>query len=164
MLFGGIIATELVKNVNKFNVWETIFDMGTITLRWIEQHLMMASDSNGHSIVIGRSPEPQFEWEGVKPSDLLLMAVASCSAYDVVEILTKQRQPLLDLKVTCAGDQDSAPPYIFTSIHVHYIARGDINPDKLEKAIHLSEDKYCSVIATLRPDVTITSDFEILDQ
>ena len=138
--------------------------MGTITVRWIEQHLMMASDSNGHSIVIGRSPEPQFEWEGVKPSDLLLMAVASCSAYDVVEILTKQREPLLDLKVTCAGDQDSAPPYIFTSIHIHYIARGDINPDKLEKAILLSEDKYCSVIATLRPGVTITSDYEILNQ
>jgi putative redox protein len=71
---------------------------------------------------------------------------------------------LLDLKVTCAGDQDSAPPYIFTSIHVHYIAHGDINPDKLEKAINLSEDKYCSVIATLRPGVTITSDYEILDQ
>ncbi|MGB7116935.1 MAG: OsmC family protein [Anaerolineales bacterium] len=138
--------------------------MGTITIRWIEQHLMMASDSNGHSIVIGRSPEPQFEWEGVKPSDLLLMAVASCSAYDVVEILTKQREPLLDLKVTCAGDQESAPPYIFTSIHVHYIARGDINPYKLEKAIHLSEDKYCSVIATLRPGVPITSDYEIFDQ
>ena len=138
--------------------------MGTITLRWIEQHLMMVSDSNGHSIVVGRSPEPQFEWEGVKPSDLLLMAVASCSAYDVVEILKKQREPLLDLKVTCAGDQDSAPPYIFTSIHVHYIAQGDINPDKLEKAINLSEDKYCSVIATLRPGVPITSDYEILDQ
>jgi putative redox protein len=138
--------------------------MGTITIRWIEQHLMMASDSNGHSIVIGRSPEPQFEWEGVKPSDLLLMAVASCSAYDVVEILTKQREPLLDLKVTCVGNQDSAPPYIFTRIHVHYIARGDINPDKMQKAINLSEDKYCSVIATLRPGVPITSDYEILDQ
>jgi len=138
--------------------------MGTITIRWIEQHLMMASDSNGHSIVIGRSPEPQFEWEGVKPSDLLLMAVASCSAYDVVEILTKQREPLLDLKVTCVGNQDSTPPYIFTSIHVHYIARGDINPDKMQKAINLSEDKYCSVIATLRPGVPITSDYEILDK
>ena len=138
--------------------------MGTITIRWIEQHLMMASDSNGHSIVIGRSPETQFEWEGVKPSDLLLMAVASCSTYDVVEILTKQREPLLDLKVTCVGNQDSAPPYIFTRIHVHYIARGDINPDKMQKAINLSEDKYCSVIATLRPGVPITSDYEILDQ
>ncbi|GAH69269.1 unnamed protein product, partial [marine sediment metagenome] len=60
--------------------------MANITLRWIEEKLMMASDSNGHSVVIGRSPEQQFEWEGVKPSDLLLMSVASCSAYDVVEI------------------------------------------------------------------------------
>jgi putative redox protein len=136
--------------------------MGTITLRWIEEKLMMASDSNGHSVVIGRSPEQQFEWEGVKPSDLLLMAVASCSAYDVVEILGKQREPLEDLKVFCTGDQNSAPPYLFTKIHIRFIVKGQVNPEKLERAIRLSEDKYCSVICTLRPGVPITSEFEII--
>jgi putative redox protein len=136
--------------------------MSTITLRWIEEKLMMASDSNGHSVVIGRSPEKKFEWEGVKPSDMLLMSVASCSAYDVVEILAKQREPLDDLKVICNGDQESEPPYIFTRIHIHYIVKGQVNPEKLKKAIKLSEDKYCSVINTLRPTVPITSEFEII--
>jgi putative redox protein len=136
--------------------------MGTVTIRWFEKTLMMGSDSNGHSIVIGRSPDPEHEWAGVKPSDLLLMAVASCSAYDVVEILAKQRQPLQDLKVICTGDQGSDPPYTFTRIHVHYELRGAIDPKKLEKAIRLSEDKYCSVIATLRPGVPVTSEFEII--
>ncbi|MFN2177719.1 MAG: OsmC family protein [Anaerolineales bacterium] len=136
--------------------------MSTITLRWIEEKLMMASDSNGHSVVIGRSPEKKFEWEGVKPSDMLLMSVASCSAYDVVEILAKQREPLEDLKVICNGDQESEPPYIFTRIHIHYIVKGQVNPEKLKKAIKLSEDKYCSVINTLRPTVPITSEFEII--
>jgi putative redox protein len=136
--------------------------MGAITLRWIEKTLMMASDSNGHSVVIGRSPDPGFEWAGVKPSDLLLMAVASCATYDIVEILTKQRESLLDFKVICTGDQDPEPPYTFTHIHIHYIAVGALSLDRLERAIRLSEDKYCSVICSLRPGVAISSDFEIL--
>lgn len=136
--------------------------MGSITLRWVEDKMMVASDTNGHSIVVGRSPDPQHQWVGVKPSDLLLMAVASCSAYDVVEILTKQREPLADLKVICEGDQMSDPPYTFTRIHLHYLVRGAVNPDRLERAIRLSEDKYCSVISTLRPGVPVSSDFEII--
>jgi putative redox protein len=138
--------------------------MGTITLRWVEDHLMLASDSNGHSIVIGRSPDEQFVWAGVKPSDLLLMSVAACSTYDVVEILTKQREPIKDLKVFCTGEQQSDPPYTFTSIHIQYKVYGDVNSDKLERAIKLSEDKYCSVISTLRPGVPVTSDFEIISE
>ncbi len=137
--------------------------MGTITLRMVEKHLMVASDSNGHSIVIGKSPDPEFVWNGVKPSDLLLFSAAACSAYDVVEILGKQKQPLQDLKITCRGDQMSEPPYRFTHIHLHYVAYGDIDPEKLEKAIRLSEEKYCSVMATLRFGVELTSDFEILE-
>jgi len=136
--------------------------MGAITLRWVEDKMMVISDTNGHSIVVGRSPDPQHQWIGVKPSDLLLMAVASCSSYDIVEILTKQREPLQDLKVLCTGDQLTDPPYTFTCIHLHYQVTGAINPEKLKRAIRLSEDKYCSVISTLRPGVPITSDFEIL--
>jgi putative redox protein len=135
--------------------------MGAITLRWVEDKMMVASDTNGHSIVIGRSPDPQHQWVGVKPSDLLLMAVASCSAYDVVEILTKQREPLQELKVICSGDQMNDPPYTFTRIHLCYQVVGAVNPERLERAIRLSEDKYCSVISTLRPGVPITSEFEI---
>lgn len=137
--------------------------MSTIILRWVEGNLMTASDSHGHSIVVGRSPEEPSQWLGVKPSDLLLMAVAACSTWDVIEILSKQREPLQDLKVFCNGEQKSEPPYTFTCIHLHYVARGAISRDKLEKAIRLSEDKYCSVISTLRPGVPVTSDFKILN-
>jgi putative redox protein len=135
--------------------------MGAITLRWVEDKMMVASDTNGHSIVIGRSPDPQHQWVGVKPSDLLLMAVASCSAYDVVEILAKQREPLRDLKVICSGDQLGEPPHTFTHIHLSYLVSGAVNSEKLERAIHLSEDKYCSVICTLRPGVPITHEYQI---
>jgi putative redox protein len=135
--------------------------MGTVMLRWIESKLMVGSDSNGHSVVIGRSPDDQDVWNGIKPSDLLLLAAASCSAYDVVEILTKQREPLQDLKVSCRGDQQSEPPYTFTQIHLHYVINGKVDPVKLERAIDLAENKYCSVMSTLRPGVPISSDYEI---
>jgi putative redox protein len=137
--------------------------MGTVTLRWVESKLMVGSDSNGHSVVIGRSPEDHDIWNGIKPSDLLLLAAASCSAYDVVEILTKQREPLMDMKVTCSGEQQPDPPYTFTQIHIHYEIKGDVNRAKLERAIDLSENKYCSVVSTLRPGVPITSDYEIVE-
>ncbi len=137
--------------------------MGTISLRWVEKHMMVVTDSNGHSIVVGRSPDPRFNWCGVKPSDLLMMSAASCSAYDVVEILTKQREPLIDLKVDCSGEQMPEAPYAFTKIHLHYMVHGKVNPEKLERAIRLSEDKYCSVIATLKPGVQISSDYEIVE-
>jgi len=135
--------------------------MGSVTLRWVEGKLMAGTDSNGHSIVIGRSPENPDEFIGMKPSDLLLLAAASCSAYDVIEILQKQREPMRALKVICVGEQMPEPPSKFTSIHLHYIVHGAVNPSRLQKAICLSEDKYCSVISTLRPGVPITSDFEI---
>ena len=136
--------------------------MGKITLRWIEGVMMVGSDSNGHSVVIGKSPDPDHVWSGIKPSDLLLLAVASCASHDLVEILTKQREPLEDLKVSCEGEQMPDPPYTFTRIHIHYLIKGRVNSEKLEKAIHLSEDKHCSVISTLRPGVPITSDYEII--
>lgn len=136
--------------------------MSSITLRWLEEHLMIGTDSNGHSIVIGRSPDPQFEWVGMKPSDLLLIAVASCSSYDIVKILEKQREPLRDFKVICSGDQLTNPPYSFTHIHIHYVAEGNINPERMAKAIRICEEKYCSVISTLKPAVDITSDYEII--
>ena len=136
--------------------------MGTVTLRWVEGLLMVGTDSTGHSIVIGRSPEDKDSFVGLKASDLLLLAAAACSVYDVVEILAKQREPLQDLKVFCTGDQLPDPPYTFTKIHLHYQVKGAVDEKKLARAIQLSEDKYCSVISTLRPSVPVSSDYEII--
>lgn len=137
--------------------------MTEITLRQVDGHMMAASDSHGHSIVIGRSPDDKHDWVGVKPSDLLLMAVASCATYDVVEILNKQREPYRDMVVTCEGDQMKDPPYAFTRIHLNFQLRGPVNPERLERAIQLSIEKYCSVISTIRPDTPVTSSFTILE-
>ncbi len=136
--------------------------MGTVAVKWIESQLMTGVDSFGHPLVIGSAKEKEPQWAGLKPSDLLLLAVASCSTYDVVMILAKQREPLEDLEVTCTGEQESDPPYQFTSIHLHYKAKGPVSPKKLERAIQLSEEKYCSVTNTLKSSVKITSDYEVV--
>jgi putative redox protein len=136
--------------------------MGTVTIKWIESTLMTGVDAAGHPLVIGWSRQREPEWAGLKPSDLLLLAAASCSTYDVVDILAKQREPLEGLEVTCTGEQLPEPPYAFTCIHLHYKARGAVNVNKLARAIQLSEEKYCSVINTLKPSVRISSDFEII--
>jgi putative redox protein len=136
--------------------------MGTITLRWVDRTLMVGTDSTGHSIVIGRSPENHDNFIGVKPSDLLLISVASCTAYDVLEILSKQREPLVDLKILCSGEQMNDPPYTFKKIHLQYQIKGNVDPVKLERAIKLSEEKYCSVISTLQQSVPVSSEYEIL--
>ncbi len=136
--------------------------MGTVILRWLEGKMMVGTDTHNHSVVVGRSPENQDEFVGMKPSDLLLIAAAACASYDVIEILTKQRVPMLDFKVLCSGDQLPDPPYTYTCIHLHYIVHGQVSGEKLKKAIQLSEDKYCSVISTLRLGVPVTSDFEII--
>lgn len=135
--------------------------MSQISLKWIESQLMVGADSFGHPLVIGSWPEQSPEWAGLKPSDLLLLSAASCSAYDVVSILKKQHEPVQGLEVTCSGVQQPDPPYAFTAIHLHYTALGPVNEQKLARAIQLSEEKYCSVVNTLRPTVAITSDYEI---
>jgi len=136
--------------------------MATVTIRWVEGTLMVGTDSNGHSIVIGRNPDDPKINIGVKASDLLLLSAAACSAYDVAEILAKQREPLQDLKLVCSGEQLSEPPYRFTKIHLHYRVVGDVAQDKVERAIRLSEEKYCSVLNTLRAGVELSSDYEII--
>jgi putative redox protein len=133
----------------------------TISLKWIESFLMTAVDSRGSPMVIGSSQEEGVRWNGVKPSDLLLLSAAACSTYDVTMILRKQREPLIGLDVRCTGEQEVEPPYKFVRIHLHYVFYGELNPDKVARAIALSEEKYCSVTNTLRAAVEITSDFAI---
>lgn len=136
----------------------------TVNIKWIHSTntLMAGIDSRGTPVVIGLWSENEPLWRGLKASDLLLMSAASCSTYDVVTILKKKREPLEGLEVICSGIQASEPPHRFTHIHLKYIVKGDLKPESVEKAIRLSEEKYCSVINTLKGSVEISSEFEII--
>ncbi len=135
--------------------------MGTAIVKWIEGKQFIGIDSTNHSVVLS-TPD---EGIGIKPSDLLLIAVASCTAVDVVEILAKKRTPLTYLEISSSGEQDQDPPWTFRKIHLHFKIKGkNLTEKAVEQAIQLSEEKYCSVAATIRPSAQITTDFEILPE
>ncbi len=128
-------------------------------VKWIDGHKFIGIDSTSHSVVLSSKDEGI----GIKPSELLLLGVASCSAVDVVDILTKKRMPLTFFEVTSSGEQDADPPWTFRKIHLHYkLAGKNLTAKAVEQAIHLSHEKYCSVAATIKATAEIISDFEIL--
>jgi len=132
--------------------------MGEVKVRWIGGHQFVGIDSTNHSVVIS-SPEEDI---GMKPSDLLLVSLASCSAYDVVEILKKKRLRLLGLEVRVQAEQDPEPPWTFRRIHLEYLVKGPGIPEKaVRDAIAISEKKYCSVAATVSGVAEVTSHFQI---
>lgn len=102
------------------------------------------------------------EGPGAKPSDLLPLSLAACTAYDVVEILRKQRQELRRLEIVVTSEQDADPPWTFRSIHMRFLLTGVVEERKAARAIDLAESKYCAVAATLRPVVAMTHSFEIV--
>jgi putative redox protein len=128
-----------------------------IQIKWLEEKQFIGIDSTGHSVVLS-SPA---EGIGMKPSDLLLVSLAGCTAYDVVDILGKQRQKLVSLTIEVSSEQDLEPPWTFRHIHMVYRLRGDLDPIAVRRAIELSERKYCSVAATVRGAADLTWEFEI---
>ena len=133
--------------------------MGTVT--WVQTLQVVATDSTKHSIVV--SAQDDANAVGMKPSELLLLSLAACTAHDVANILQKKHKRLTELRVEVEGQQQSDPPWPFTKIHLHYVVGGeDISARDVAQAIHLSHDKYCSVSATLQQAVEMTHDYEII--
>jgi len=133
--------------------------MANASIHWLSGKRFIGIDSTNHSVVLS-TPD---EGIGMKPSELLLVALAACTAVDVVEILTKKRIQLNGLDILANGEQDNEPPWTFRKIHLHYRVGGEgLTTKAVEQAIKLSEEKYCSVASTLRGVATITTSFELL--
>ena len=134
--------------------------MGEVQITWVQNEQFVGTDSTHHSIVLSAGKDGT----GSKPSDLLLVALGACSGVDVVGILVKKRQAFTGLQIKVSSQQDADPPWTFRKIHIDYIVRGKgISEKAVQQAIELSEDKYCSVAATLRGVAEITSSFQIVE-
>lgn len=120
---------------------------------------MEASNEYGNTIHIDGAKDNA---QGVRPMQLLLMAVGSCSAIDIVGILKKQKQPLEDIKIEVDGEREKMGTYsLFRKIHIHYKFFGSLDEKKVERAIGLSLDKYCSAAKTLEKTAEITHSYSI---
>lgn len=132
-------------------------------ITWISDKTFTGQTESGHSIVIGvaegDSPKP-----GPSAMELVLMGAGSCSAYDVVEILQKGRQRIDDVIVELDADRAEEPPKVFTRIHLHFVVKGrSVDPKRVERAIALSVEKYCSATAMLEKTSAVTHDYEIIE-
>jgi putative redox protein len=124
-----------------------------VTLDWIGDSRFEAADEESNTVVLGGAgAEPP----AMRPMHMVLVALAGCGATTLRGILEKQRQSITALRFEVEGDRRSEPPSIFTEIRTRVIVRGhDLDRSRVEQAVHLTEEKYCSVYALLRPSVPI---------
>lgn len=133
-----------------------------VTLTWVQNKQFVGTDSSKHSIVI--SSQDAENGTGMSPSQLLLLSLASCSAYDVVGILEKKRQKLTGLVVNVTGENAPEQPWPYNKITMEYVVRGrGLKEKAVADAIHLSHERYCSVAATIRPAADIVTSFQIIE-
>jgi putative redox protein len=123
-----------------------------------EGRQFVAESGTGHAIVLddanGRS--------GAKPIELALLALGACTAFDVISILRKKRQRVTGYEIELRAEQNPEPPAHFTRVEIKHRLRGDIAPEAVQRAIHLSETKYCAVGAMISKTAKIETTFEIL--
>lgn len=115
-----------------------------------------ATAAGGGSLIIDGAPDIGGEGRGMRPMEVLLSALASCSAMDVLHILRKQRQPIEHLEIAIEGLRAGATPAPYERIELVFSARGAIDDHKLQRAVGLAVEKYCSVGASLKPEIKVT--------
>ena len=134
-----------------------------ISVNWVDGMLMVGKSHSGHSITMDGPPEIGGDNLGVRPMEMLLLGVAGCTMIDVVTTLKEMRQDFTNCETKLSAERADEHPKVFTDIHIQFIVKGqDLDPKKVEKAITLSAEKYCSASIMLGETASITHDFEIV--
>ncbi|MBN2840750.1 MAG: OsmC family protein [Coriobacteriia bacterium] len=137
--------------------------MDTVKVRWNGKRQFVAWDEAGHGVVMDAKPEYSGDGTGASPVQLVLYALAGCTGMDVVSILEKKRQMVLDLEIEVRGTKRTEEyPKIYEHIEVEYIVTGiGVKPEAVARAIELSEEKYCSVKGMFGPQVEVVTSFTV---
>ncbi len=136
----------------------------SIKLNWEENWKFTASDDYGHNVTIDAPMRDGDEFDGFKPTHLMMSALGACTGVDVVSILQKKRQNVSGVEIQVTGTQEDEWPKEWTAFNIHYVVSGrGVDEKAVDRAIELSEGKYCSVGATLKGTATITTSFEIVE-
>lgn len=133
-------------------------------IKWVEDAMFVGESGSGHAVVIDGPPDGGGRNLGMRPMELLLLGMGSCSAYDVVHILKKSRQPVVDCVAELSAERADTVPKVFTKIHIHFIVSGSgLSESSVKRAVELSADKYCSASIMLAKAAEVSHDFEIID-
>jgi putative redox protein len=133
-------------------------------ITWLRERMFVGESGSGHTLVVGRAEDAAGRSLCPSPMELVLLGMGGCTAFDVVQILEKSRQPIEDCVAELAAERAPTDPKVFTKVHVHFIVSGrGLDPAKVDRAIQLSAEKYCSASIMIGKTAVITHDFEIVD-
>ncbi len=133
-------------------------------IKWLDHMSFVGESGSGHSVVMDGAPDAGGRNLGLRPMEMLLLGLGGCTAFDVVSILHKSRQQVVDCEVEIEAERAGEIPKVFTKIHLHFIVSGkDLDENKVAKAVTLSADKYCSASRMLEKVAEITHDFEVVN-
>jgi putative redox protein len=133
-----------------------------VRIKWIEDVAFVGESESGHALVMDGAPEGGGRNIGPRPMETVLLGTGGCTAYDVVAILRKSRAPITDCVVEIDAQRAAEDPKVFTRIHFHFIVTGKtLKAQQVERAVHLSAEKYCSASIMLGKTAVISHDFEI---
>ena len=132
-------------------------------VKWLDNMSFVGETGSGHSVVMDGAPDSGGRNLAARPMEMVLVGMGGCTAFDVVMILKRARQPIDDCIVEITAERAEEVPKIFTKIHAHYVIKGkDLSEKQVEKAVNLTAEKYCSVSIMLAATAVVTHDFEIV--
>jgi putative redox protein len=133
-------------------------------IKWVEERTFLGESGSGHTVVMDGDPAAGGRGLGVRPMETVLLGLGGCTAYDVVEILQRSREPVADCVIDIDAERAETDPKVFTKIRLHYVVSGrGLNPKKVERAVNLSAEKYCSASIMLGKTAEIIHDIEIVE-
>ena len=133
-----------------------------VRVKWVDGVSFIGESETGHAVVLDGATENGGRNIGMRPMEMLLIGMGACTSFDVVTILKKVRQPIVDCVAEVEAVRADEIPKVFTKIHVHFVVTGDnLNITQVERAVKLSAEKYCSASIMLSKSVEITHDFEL---
>ena len=133
-------------------------------VKWLDHMSFVGESGSGHSVVLDGSPEHGGRNLGVRPMEMVLIGLGGCTAFDVVLMLQKSRQNVVDVEVSLDAERAEDIPHVFTTIKAHFKVWGrELSAKHVERAVNLSADKYCSATKMLEKSAEITYSWEIID-
>jgi putative redox protein len=141
--------------------------MGTIMkarVKWVGERTFIGESGTGHSVLFGNPVDPDGRRPGPSPMELVLIGTGGCSSYDVVHILERGREPVEGCTIDLEADRADQDPKVFTRIHMRFRVSGrGLDPKKVERAVALSREKYCSAVAMMAKTAVVTHEIEVVD-
>lgn len=134
------------------------------TVKWIDGVMFVGETGSGHAVVMDGPPDHGGRNIGMRPMEMILLGVGGCSSFDVVHILQKGRNTIVNCVTEISAERVDAIPSVFSKIHLHFVVSGpNLKVSAVERAVKLSAEKYCSATIMLSKSVEITHDFEVIE-